>query len=64
MFGWALTGENNVAVQSDMLNDFDFDSNGDIYAVGTFSHTEEFGETIITSLASYGRIYCKNFRGR
>ena len=36
-----------------MLNDFDFDSNGDIYAVGTFSHTEEFGETIITSLASH-----------
>ena len=36
-----------------MLNDFDFDSNGDIYAVGTFSHTEEFGETIVTSLASH-----------
>ena len=53
VFGWALTGENNVAVQSDMLNDFDFDSNGDIYAVGTFSHTEEFGETIVTSLASH-----------
>ncbi len=50
VFGWAVTGENNNAVQSDTLNDFDIDSNGDIYAVGTFSHTEEFGDSTVTSL--------------
>ena len=31
---------------------FDLDSNGDIYAVGTFSNTEEFG--VLTATSSGG----------
>ncbi|MAK04885.1 MAG: hypothetical protein CMA03_03240, partial [Euryarchaeota archaeon] len=52
VYGWAITGENDEAYQTDQLNDFDLDSNGDIYAVGTFSNTEEFG--VLTATSSGG----------
>ena len=47
--GWAITGSSSLTFQSDLLNDFDIDSQDDIYAVGSFTDTETFGSTNLQS---------------
>ena len=47
--GWAVTGSATSTSQSDKLNDFDIDSQEDVYAVGSFTDTEIFGSTSIVS---------------
>ena len=47
--GWAITGSSASTFQSDLLNDFDIDSEDDIYAVGSFTDTETFGSTNVVS---------------
>mgnify|MGYP001371212017 CR=1 FL=1 len=42
--GWAVTGESTDTLQSDILNDFEIDSDGNIFAVGSFSDSEEIGD--------------------
>jgi len=47
--GWATTGGSTSTFQSDILTDFDIDSQDDIYAVGSFTNTETFGSTNLIS---------------
>ena len=59
--GWSRTGDNSGFYQEDSLNDLTVDSSDNVYAVGSFSLTEDFGSTV--SLTADGSVSEANHDG-